>query len=245
MVATGVLIGFAFLTKQLQALLVVPGFAVTYLVVGPGGWWRRVRHVLLGAARDGRRRGVVDRHRHAVADRLAAVRRRLADEQHLRPHVRLQRLRPPHRQRGRQRHRRPPGGLGPDRHRTPRRQRQRWPDRLAAAGRRDRRGRRPVVPAPRPAHRRAAGRAPGVRQLARRDVAGVQLHAGHLPRVLHGRPRRADGRRRRRRCRHRVAPSPRGARRRGAGRGDRRHRAVVGDPAAPQRRLERLAPDRR
>ncbi len=51
MVATGVLIGFAFLTKQLQALLVVPGFAVAYLVVAPGGWWRRVRHVLLGAGR--------------------------------------------------------------------------------------------------------------------------------------------------------------------------------------------------
>jgi 4-amino-4-deoxy-L-arabinose transferase-like glycosyltransferase len=50
MLATGVLIGFAFLTKQLQALLVVPGFAATYLAVGPGGWWRRVRHVLLGGA---------------------------------------------------------------------------------------------------------------------------------------------------------------------------------------------------
>jgi 4-amino-4-deoxy-L-arabinose transferase-like glycosyltransferase len=49
-VTTGVLIGCAFLTKQLQALLVVPGFAATYLVVGPGGWWRRVRHLLLGAA---------------------------------------------------------------------------------------------------------------------------------------------------------------------------------------------------
>jgi 4-amino-4-deoxy-L-arabinose transferase-like glycosyltransferase len=50
MVATGVLIGFAFLTKQLQALLVVPGFAAAYLAVGPGGWWRRVRHLLLGGA---------------------------------------------------------------------------------------------------------------------------------------------------------------------------------------------------
>ena len=98
-----------------------------------------------------------------------------------------------------------------------------------------------VVPPPCPAHRSAAGGAPGVRQLARRDVAGVQLHAGHLPRVLHGRARRADGRRRRRRRRHRVAPPPRGARRRRAGGGDRHHRAVVGDPAAPLRRVERLA----
>ncbi len=50
MVATGVLVGFAFLTKQLQALLIVPGFALVYLAVGPDGWWRRVRDLLLGLA---------------------------------------------------------------------------------------------------------------------------------------------------------------------------------------------------
>jgi 4-amino-4-deoxy-L-arabinose transferase-like glycosyltransferase len=48
MVAAGVLIGFGFLTKQLQALLIVPGFAAVYLAVGAGGWRRRVRDVLLG-----------------------------------------------------------------------------------------------------------------------------------------------------------------------------------------------------
>jgi 4-amino-4-deoxy-L-arabinose transferase-like glycosyltransferase len=48
--AAGVLIGFAFLTKQLQALLIVPGFVAVYLALGPGGWWRRLRDLVLGAA---------------------------------------------------------------------------------------------------------------------------------------------------------------------------------------------------
>jgi 4-amino-4-deoxy-L-arabinose transferase-like glycosyltransferase len=50
MLVTGVMIGFGFITKQLQAILIVPGFAVVYLGIGPAGWWRRVRGVLLGAA---------------------------------------------------------------------------------------------------------------------------------------------------------------------------------------------------
>ncbi|MDP9906236.1 ArnT family glycosyltransferase [Arthrobacter bambusae] len=44
----GVFLGFGFLTKQLQILLVVPGFAVAYLVAAPGGVGRRLLH-LLGA----------------------------------------------------------------------------------------------------------------------------------------------------------------------------------------------------
>ncbi|MEV8148719.1 glycosyltransferase family 39 protein [Arthrobacter sp. NPDC080073] len=44
----GVLLGFGFLTKQLQVLLVVPGFAVAYLVAAPGGVGRRLLR-LLGA----------------------------------------------------------------------------------------------------------------------------------------------------------------------------------------------------
>jgi 4-amino-4-deoxy-L-arabinose transferase-like glycosyltransferase len=51
MLAVGVLIGFAFLTKTLQAILVVPGFALVYLVAAPTTLGRRVRHVLgAGAA---------------------------------------------------------------------------------------------------------------------------------------------------------------------------------------------------
>jgi 4-amino-4-deoxy-L-arabinose transferase-like glycosyltransferase len=48
LVLVGVLIGVAFLTKMLQALLVVPGFAVAYIVAAPASLGRRVRH-LLGA----------------------------------------------------------------------------------------------------------------------------------------------------------------------------------------------------
>ncbi|QXG75205.1 glycosyltransferase family 39 protein [Modestobacter sp. L9-4] len=46
MVGVGVLIGFAFLTKTLQAMLVVPGFALVYLVAAPTTLGRRFAHVL-------------------------------------------------------------------------------------------------------------------------------------------------------------------------------------------------------
>ncbi|MER5636283.1 glycosyltransferase family 39 protein [Kitasatospora sp. NPDC002227] len=44
----GVMFGFGFLTKTLQAVLILPAFAVIYLVVAPTGLGRRVRQVLLG-----------------------------------------------------------------------------------------------------------------------------------------------------------------------------------------------------
>ncbi len=46
MVACGAVIGLAFLTKMLQAFLVVPAFALAYLVAAPTGLGRRVRHLL-------------------------------------------------------------------------------------------------------------------------------------------------------------------------------------------------------
>ncbi|MFD5086952.1 ArnT family glycosyltransferase [Kitasatospora sp. NPDC058406] len=48
LVFTGAMFGLAFLTKTLQAFLVLPGFAVVYLVVAPTGLWRRVRQLLAG-----------------------------------------------------------------------------------------------------------------------------------------------------------------------------------------------------
>ncbi|SDC55861.1 4-amino-4-deoxy-L-arabinose transferase [Geodermatophilus telluris] len=48
LVAVGVLLGFAFLTKTLQAVLVVPGFALVWLVAAPATLRRRVLQ-LLGA----------------------------------------------------------------------------------------------------------------------------------------------------------------------------------------------------
>ncbi|MGW3791557.1 ArnT family glycosyltransferase [Micromonospora arida] len=47
MVLVGVLVGFGFLTKMLQAFLVVPVFAGVYLLAAPTGLWRRVRQLLL------------------------------------------------------------------------------------------------------------------------------------------------------------------------------------------------------
>ncbi len=50
LVFTGLLIGFAFLAKMLQAFLVVPGFAVAYLWTGPPRLGRRIwQTVLMGA----------------------------------------------------------------------------------------------------------------------------------------------------------------------------------------------------
>jgi 4-amino-4-deoxy-L-arabinose transferase-like glycosyltransferase len=48
MIFTGVLIGFGFLTKMLQAFLVVPGFAMVYLIAAPTTFWRRLRQTLYG-----------------------------------------------------------------------------------------------------------------------------------------------------------------------------------------------------
>jgi 4-amino-4-deoxy-L-arabinose transferase-like glycosyltransferase len=46
----GVLVGFGFLTKMLQALLVVPAFALAYLVAAPTGLGRRIRQLLISGA---------------------------------------------------------------------------------------------------------------------------------------------------------------------------------------------------
>ncbi|MEU0498626.1 glycosyltransferase family 39 protein [Mycobacterium sp. NPDC006124] len=47
---TGCAVGFAFLTKMLQAFLVVPGLAVAVLVAAPFGVWRRLGAVLVAGA---------------------------------------------------------------------------------------------------------------------------------------------------------------------------------------------------
>ncbi|MEU8138687.1 ArnT family glycosyltransferase [Streptodolium elevatio] len=46
LVWAGVFLGFGFLTKMMQAFVVVPAFAVTYLLFAPTGWWRRGRQLL-------------------------------------------------------------------------------------------------------------------------------------------------------------------------------------------------------
>ncbi|BCW69637.1 glycosyltransferase family 39 protein [Arthrobacter sp. NicSoilB8] len=46
----GVLLGFGFLTKQLQVLLVVPGFALAYLLAARAGVVKRILHLLAAGA---------------------------------------------------------------------------------------------------------------------------------------------------------------------------------------------------
>jgi 4-amino-4-deoxy-L-arabinose transferase-like glycosyltransferase len=46
----GCAIGFAFLTKMLQAFLVVPGLALAFLIAAPVGLWKRIGKLLVGAA---------------------------------------------------------------------------------------------------------------------------------------------------------------------------------------------------
>jgi 4-amino-4-deoxy-L-arabinose transferase-like glycosyltransferase len=50
LVLAGTLVGFAFLAKMLQAMLVVPGLGLAYLVAAPGSVGRRARQLLYGGA---------------------------------------------------------------------------------------------------------------------------------------------------------------------------------------------------
>src|ERR1700712_197435 len=50
MALTGSAIGFAFLTKMLQAFLGVPGLALAFLVAAPFGVWKRLGALLVGGA---------------------------------------------------------------------------------------------------------------------------------------------------------------------------------------------------
>ena len=47
LVLAGALIGFGFITKMMQAFLILPVMAVVYLLAAPTGWWRRVWQVVL------------------------------------------------------------------------------------------------------------------------------------------------------------------------------------------------------
>ncbi|NDZ95759.1 glycosyltransferase family 39 protein [Streptomyces sp. SID6673] len=51
MILTGVFVGFGFLTKQLQVMLIVPPLAITYLAFGQHSWVKRLGHLVaaLGA----------------------------------------------------------------------------------------------------------------------------------------------------------------------------------------------------
>ena len=108
----GALIGLGFLTKMLQALVVVPGFALVYLIAAPTGLGRRVRHLLAS----GLALVVSAGWWVAIVELWPASSRPYIggsqDNSLLEPDLRLQRLRPADRQRDRQRRRRRPGPGG-------------------------------------------------------------------------------------------------------------------------------------
>ncbi|WP_226366767.1 glycosyltransferase family 39 protein [Pseudonocardia sp. ICBG162] len=50
LVLVGVLIGYGFLTKMLQAFLVLPAFTAVWLLAAPLAWWPRIRALLVAGA---------------------------------------------------------------------------------------------------------------------------------------------------------------------------------------------------
>jgi 4-amino-4-deoxy-L-arabinose transferase-like glycosyltransferase len=51
LVLAGTLVGFGFITKMLQAFLIIPALVIVYLLAAPTGWWRRVWQVaVMGVA---------------------------------------------------------------------------------------------------------------------------------------------------------------------------------------------------
>ena len=105
LVLAAALVGFGFLTKMLQAFLVLPALAAVWLLAAPVGFGRRLRDLALAAVALVVSAGwwvlVVELW---PADR-PPVHRRLADQQRAGAGVRLQRVRPADRRRGRQRRR--------------------------------------------------------------------------------------------------------------------------------------------
>ena len=186
---------------MLQALLVVPGLAARLPARRPEHRARPHQAAADRRPRDGRVGRLVHRVGRADPGLQPPLHRRLAAQLDPRADPRLQRLRPPDRERDRQRRRRWRTGrrrrrqhVGRDRHRPHVQQRDRQSDRLADPGRTAPRGCDPLVRPPGPAHRPHPGRAADLDGLAARHRPRLQLHAGHLPPLLHRRPRSRDRR---------------------------------------------------
>ena len=234
LVFAGLLLGFAFLAKMMQAFLVVPGFAVAYLWAGPpklgeriwqvllagaaiivgGGWWVAIAELVPAADRPyfG---GSTNNNILQLAIGYNGLGRLTGSE----TGSIGGRARRGRRLRRRDRHH-PAVLLGVRR-----------PDQLAAPGRPDLpRGHAVGVPPGRP-HRPDPRRGPAVGRLAAVHRPRVQLHERHHPPVLHGRPRTGD-RRPRQRGRDGAVGAAAGVVRPPGGHGGRRGDGLVGLRAA-------------
>ena len=193
-VLAGALLGFGFLAKMLQAFLVLPAFALVYLVAGPPRLGRRIGQLLAGGlallvaagwwvaivqftpAAD---RPYVGGSTNDSVLQLALGYNGLGRlDGNETGSVGLQRWRRGRRRRERVRRVHRPGPAV--------RQRDGRPDQLAAARRADRAGRPGVAVLAAAADRPGPRRGAAVGRLAARHRPGVQLHERHHPSVLHG-----------------------------------------------------------
>jgi hypothetical protein len=90
----GVALGFAFLAKMLEGLMVAPALAAAYLVAAPTTLWARLRHVLVAAVAFHRLGGLVRGVDPAVARVVASVHRGFDRQQLHESGVGLQRFCP-------------------------------------------------------------------------------------------------------------------------------------------------------
>ncbi len=182
LVATGALLGFAFLTKMMQAFTVVPAFYFVYLLAAPTSLARRIKQLVVCTGALAVVRRLVGDDSRALAGRVAADDRWLARQQHLEPDLRLQRIRPAREQRCGRKWRR----IQRSDRRLPAVQRPYgWPSIMAVA-RRAARARDGVGRAlAGAAHRSYEGGGPAVGRVAGRDRRGIQLRTGSHPHLLH------------------------------------------------------------
>ena len=225
LVLAAALVGTGFLTKMLQAFLVVPVFALVFLVAAPTPLGGADPLAPVGRAGAGGRVGLVGCDRRPHAQRRSAVRGRFAGQQHPQPDLWLQRLWAVDRERVGECRRRGQRrrALGRDRLGSPVWKRHGRPDLVADPRRGDRARRRPLDAAAGAAHRPYPRDASDLRRLARPHRRRVQLRRGHHPPVLHRGPGPRDRRAGRDRC-HDAVAAPRGrACEADAGSGQRRH----------------------
>ena len=198
----GAALGFAFLTKMIQAFVVLPAFALVYLVAAPVPLRRRLWQLLVGGSRSwsrpagGSRSSSCGRRRPA---RTSAARPTTASSSSSSATTASAGSAAAAARRRRRR-----GVQRRGRHAAAVQRRARRADRLAAAGVGDRTRRRGCASAAAAIRADRSGPREGaaVGRLARRDRRRVQLHERHDPSLLHEHARswrspcsRASGRR--------------------------------------------------
>ena len=101
MVLAGTLVGFGFITKMLQAVILIPVLGLVYLLAGPPKLGRRVVQVVYAGVAMVVGRWLVGGGGPAHPGGRPALHRWLHRQQPSQPDLRLQRFRPAHRQRDR------------------------------------------------------------------------------------------------------------------------------------------------